>query len=132
MNPVREIRLAAPRPKDAPRALTIAEAPFRRPVAGFCLIAAPVVLLVGALVHPRSKDDAAAPIAIVSDNADRYYAAHAILLAGLALFLPAVLGLNRGAASTVITYELMPTKEEGEDGLPAMGVPARRGVRQGS
>jgi hypothetical protein len=30
---------------------------------------------------------------------------------------------------TVITYELMPTKEEGEDGLPAMGVPARRGVR---
>jgi hypothetical protein len=105
---------------------------FRRLVAGFCLIAAPVVLLVGALVHPTSKDDAAAHIAIVSDNADRYYAAHAILLAGLALFLPAVLGLNTGAASTVITYELMPTKEEGEDGLPAMGVPARRGVRQGS
>src|SRR4029453_8736288 len=30
-----------------------------------------------------------------------------------------------GAAGTVITYELMPTKEDGEDGLPAMGVPAR-------
>jgi hypothetical protein len=38
-------------------------------------------------------------------------------------------GDDTGAAGTVITYELMPTKEEGEDGLPAMGVPARRGVR---
>jgi hypothetical protein len=38
-------------------------------------------------------------------------------------------GDDTGAASTVITYELMPTKEEGEDGLPAMGVPARRRVR---
>jgi hypothetical protein len=66
---------------------------FRRLVAGFCLIAAPVVLLVGALVHPTT-DDAAAHIAIVSDNADRSYAAHAILLAGLALLLPAVQGLN--------------------------------------
>jgi hypothetical protein len=38
-------------------------------------------------------------------------------------------GDDTRAASTVITYELMPTKEEGEDGLPAMGVPARRRVR---
>jgi hypothetical protein len=28
------------------------------------------------------------------------------------------------SAGTVITSELMPTKEDGEDGLPAMGVPA--------
>jgi hypothetical protein len=67
---------------------------FRRLVAGFCLIAAPVVLLVGALVHPTSKDDAAAHLAVVSDNPDRYFAAHTILLAGLALFLAAVLGLT--------------------------------------
>jgi hypothetical protein len=36
------------------------------------------------------------------------------------------------SAGTVITYELMPTKEDGKDGLPAMEVPARRGVRRGS
>jgi hypothetical protein len=36
------------------------------------------------------------------------------------------------SAGTVITYELMPTKEDGEDGVPAMGVPARRGVRRGN
>jgi len=57
------------------------------------MIAAPVVLLVGAVVHPQGKDAAAAHLAVVADNPDRYYAAHAIILAGLALFLPAILGL---------------------------------------
>jgi hypothetical protein len=66
---------------------------FRRLVAGFCLIAAPITLLLGALVHPQGKDDVAAHLAVVGDNPDRYYATHAILLAGLALFLPAILGL---------------------------------------
>jgi hypothetical protein len=66
---------------------------FRRLVAGICLIAAPVALLVGALVHPQGKDAATAHLAVVADNPDRYYAAHAIILAGLALFLPAILGL---------------------------------------
>jgi hypothetical protein len=66
---------------------------FRRLVAGSGLIAAPVVLLVGALVHPQIEDAGAAHLAVVAENPDRYYAAHAILLAGLALFLPAVLGL---------------------------------------
>jgi hypothetical protein len=66
---------------------------FRRLVAGFCLIVAPVVLLVGAVVHPQVEDAGAAHLTVVAENPDRYYAAHAILLAGLALFLPAVLGL---------------------------------------
>ena len=74
---------------------------FRRVVAGSCLIIAPVVLLVGALVHPQGKEAAAAHLAVVAENPGRYYWAHAILLAGLALFLPVVLGLmhllrNRG------------------------------------
>lgn len=66
---------------------------FRRLVAGICLIAAPVVLLIGAVVHPQVEDAGAAHLAVVAENPDRYYAAHAIILAGLALFLPAVLGL---------------------------------------
>jgi hypothetical protein len=66
---------------------------FRRLVAGFCLIAAPLALLVGALLHPDSGDDATAHLAAVADNPDRNYAAHTVILAGLALFLPAILGL---------------------------------------
>lgn len=66
---------------------------FRRLVAGFCLIAAPIVLLVGALLHPQGEQASAAHLAVVATNPDRYYWAHAILLAGLALFLPVVLAL---------------------------------------
>lgn len=66
---------------------------FRRLVAGFCLIAAPVVLLTGALLHPQNKDPASAHLAVVADNPSRYYLAHAILLAGVVLFLPAILGI---------------------------------------
>ncbi len=66
---------------------------FRRLVAGICLIAAPAVLLVGAVVHPQVGDTGAAHLAVVAESPDRYYAAHAIILAGLVLFLPAVLGL---------------------------------------
>ena len=66
---------------------------FRRLAAGCCLIVAPVVLLVGALVHPQGKEAAAAHLAVVAENPGRYYWAHAILLVGLALFLSAVLAL---------------------------------------
>lgn len=66
---------------------------FRRLVAGSCLIAAPLILLVGALIHPRGEATSAAHLAVVAVNPDRYYWAHAILLVGLALFLPLVLAL---------------------------------------
>lgn len=41
---------------------------FRRLVAGFCLIAAPAVLLVGALVHPQGEEDAAPHLAVVAEK----------------------------------------------------------------
>lgn len=66
---------------------------FRRLVAGTCLIAAPVVLLVGAAVHPETQEDGAGHLGVVAEDTSRYFAAHAILLVGIALFLPAVLGL---------------------------------------
>lgn len=66
---------------------------FRRLVAGSCLIIAPVVLLVGALIHPQGKEAAAAHLVVVAENPDRYSLAHALLLLGLALFLPVVLAL---------------------------------------
>lgn len=66
---------------------------FRRLVAGLCLIVAPAVLLIGAALHPQIERDGAGHLAVVAENPDRYYAAHAILLVGIALFLPAILGL---------------------------------------
>lgn len=66
---------------------------FRRLVAGVCLIAAPAVLLTGALVHPQTERDGAGHLAAAAENTDRYYAAHAILLVGIVLFLQALLGL---------------------------------------
>lgn len=41
---------------------------FRRLIAGFCLIAAPAVPLVGALVHPQAEDAAAAHLAVVAQD----------------------------------------------------------------
>jgi hypothetical protein len=67
---------------------------FRRVVAGFCLMAAPVVLFAGAIAHPQSEDEAAAHLAVVAEDPNRYYAAHAVLLVGLALLLPAILALG--------------------------------------
>ncbi len=63
-----------------------------RRVAGVCLIAAPAVLL-GCARPPTVSHDAAAHLAVAARSPGRYFAAHAILLAGLVLFLPAVLAL---------------------------------------
>ena len=56
---------------------TDARFPNRR-IAGACLIAAPAVLLVGALVHPQVGHDASAHLAVAAQSPGRYYVAHAI------------------------------------------------------
>lgn len=66
---------------------------LRKTITGICLIAAPLVLLVGQLIHPVDKTDAADELAVVARNLDRWYAAHLILLVSLVLMIPAVLGL---------------------------------------
>ena len=77
---------------------------LNRRIAGACLIAAPAVLLVGALVHPQVGHDASAHLAVAAQSPGRYYAAHAIILVGLVLFLPALLALVhplRGTATAL-------------------------------
>jgi hypothetical protein len=66
---------------------------FRRLGAGLCMIAAPLTLLVGALVHPDSGDSASAHIAAIVASPGRNYASHAAILVGLVLFLGVILGL---------------------------------------
>jgi hypothetical protein len=66
---------------------------FRKMVAGVCMILAPLFLLVGVVVHPESETDEAAQLAVIAENLDAWYLAHLLVLVGIALAIPAVLGL---------------------------------------
>ncbi|MEX2195898.1 MAG: hypothetical protein WD844_11480 [Thermoleophilaceae bacterium] len=66
---------------------------FRKVVAGFCMVAAPLLLLVGMVVHPDRKTDEAAQLAVVAGNLDAWFASHMFVLAALVVAVPAVLGL---------------------------------------
>jgi hypothetical protein len=66
---------------------------FRKTLAGLCMVLAPIVLLVGMVLHPERKTDEAAQLAVVADNLDMWFVAHLLVLASLVLAVPAVLGL---------------------------------------
>lgn len=66
---------------------------FRKTIAGVCMIAAPLLLLVGVIVHPESKSDVGDQLAVIANNMDAWYAAHLIIAVALVLAVPAVLGL---------------------------------------
>lgn len=60
------------------------------------LVAAPLLLLLAFAFHPDEvRTDKAEQLAIVAANSARFYWVHLIALAGLALFVPATLGLVR-------------------------------------
>jgi hypothetical protein len=66
---------------------------FRKMVAGMCMLAAPVLLLVGEVVHPERKTDVGDQLAVVAAHQDAWYVAHMIDLVAIVLFLPVILGL---------------------------------------
>lgn len=66
---------------------------FRKTIAGMCMMAAPLAVLVGMIVHPERKTDEGQQLAIAAANLDQWFVAHAFVLAGIVLAAPAVLGL---------------------------------------
>src|SRR5688500_20298837 len=66
---------------------------FRKTIAGMCMIGAPLLLLVGMVVHPERKSDVGDQLAVVAGNMDAWFAAHLIVAVALVLAVPAVLGL---------------------------------------
>ena len=66
---------------------------FRKLVAGACMIVAPLLLLVAAVIHPESKTDEGSQLAVIAGNLDEWYVAHLLALVSIALAVPAVLGL---------------------------------------
>ena len=77
---------------------------FRKTVAGVCMIGAPLLLVIGMIVHPESKSDVADQLAVVSSNMDAWYAAHLIIAVSLVLFVPAVLGLMHMLREREVAY----------------------------
>jgi hypothetical protein len=67
---------------------------YQRLAAG-SLIAAPLVLLAGELLHPPFQLDPARQLAVAAANPDRWYLAHLLSLIGFALLVPAILGLTQ-------------------------------------
>jgi hypothetical protein len=66
---------------------------FRKMIAGMCMVFGPLILLVGLVIHPESKTDSGAQLAVIADHLDQWFIAHLMILVAIALAVPAVLGL---------------------------------------
>jgi hypothetical protein len=77
---------------------------FRKMVAGVCMIAAPLLLLAGLVVHPEMKTDTGAQLAVIANNLDAWFVAHLLVLISLALAVPAVLGLMHMLREREVAY----------------------------
>ncbi|HEU5258626.1 MAG TPA: hypothetical protein VFU28_21715 [Vicinamibacterales bacterium] len=58
------------------------------------LVAGPLLMSVGDLLHPEERMMPVDQIAIVVDHASRWYTAHLLLFVGMLLFIPGFLGLT--------------------------------------
>jgi hypothetical protein len=66
---------------------------YRTLVAAASLIAGPLLMAVGDLLHPQERMAPAEQIAILVDHASRWYTAHLLLFVGMMLFIPGLLAL---------------------------------------
>ena len=66
---------------------------LRKTVAGACMLLAPLVMLIAAVVSPEIETKAGAQLATAADNLDRFYISNLLGMVALILFLPAALGL---------------------------------------
>jgi hypothetical protein len=66
---------------------------YRTLVAAASLIAGPLLMAIGDLLHPAERMAPAEQAAILLDHASRWYAAHLLLFDGMLLFIPGLLAL---------------------------------------
>src|SRR5215213_8947 len=66
---------------------------YRALIAAASLIAGPLLMSIGDLFHPEERMDRAAQIAILVQDATRWYAAHLLLFIGMLLSIPGLLAL---------------------------------------
>jgi hypothetical protein len=66
-----------------------------RRLAGWALIVGPLTAVIGTALHPAREPDEREHLASVAANLDRWYAAHALFVLGLALAVPSILAIVR-------------------------------------
>jgi hypothetical protein len=76
--------------------MAISSAPrdYRTLIAAASLIAGPLLMAIGDLLHPEERMAPAEQIAILVDQASRWYTAHLLLFVGMMLFIPGLLALS--------------------------------------
>jgi len=77
--------------------MTIVSAPrdYRTVVVAASLVAGPLLMTVGDLLHPEERMAAPEQIAILVDDASRWYTAHLLLFIGILISIPGLLALSR-------------------------------------
>jgi hypothetical protein len=70
-----------------------------RRLAAWSLIVGPLTAVAGTALHPAREPDESEHLASVAANLDRWYAAHALFVVGLALAVPSILALVRLAGA---------------------------------
>jgi hypothetical protein len=66
---------------------------FRKTVAGACMVLAPILFLVSAILAPSSNNEAGPILNAIAADPDRFYLSTVIGIAGSVLLVPALLGL---------------------------------------
>ena len=66
---------------------------YRTLVAAASLVAGPLLMTIGDLLHPEERMAPVEQIAILVDDASRWYLAHLLLFAGIMVFIPGLLAL---------------------------------------
>jgi hypothetical protein len=66
---------------------------YRTLVAVVSLVAGPLLMTIGDLLHPEERMAPVEQIAILVDDASRWYLAHLLLFAGMMVFIPGLLAL---------------------------------------
>ena len=66
---------------------------LRKTVAGASMVLGPLLLLIAFVASPRLETEAAAQLRVAAEHVDRFYLVNLMAMVGVALMVPAVLGL---------------------------------------
>jgi len=73
--------------------ISFAHRDFRTLIPALSLIVGPLLMAIGDLLHPKERMAPPEQVAILVDQASRWYVAHLLLLIGILLFIPGILAL---------------------------------------
>jgi hypothetical protein len=79
---------------------------YRTMISAVSLVAGPLIMSIGDLLHPEERMAPAEQMAILVTDASRWYTAHLLLFSGMILFIPGLLALSAlvGARRPAVGY----------------------------